>query len=74
MTLLPPASAFPLCSRCRVDQLAQEEARCLETAARARIASADYEQDGSVASMSEPEKEMLLYEAIKQVGRPKCFI
>jgi hypothetical protein len=74
MALLPPASPFPLCSRCRVDQQAQEEARCLETTARARIASADYEQGGGVASMSEPEKEMLLYEAIKQVGRLKCFV
>lgn len=67
MALLPPAAAFPACA-CRVDQLAEQEARCLETAALARISSGEYGVDArSIKYMTDREQEILLVEAIKQV-------
>lgn len=79
MALLPPAAPFPACA-CRVDRLAAQEARSLEAAALARIASGEYLEAASLQAMGEREQELLLFEAIKQVRsretqRPgACFV
>ncbi|GAQ90132.1 hypothetical protein KFL_006040040 [Klebsormidium nitens] len=65
MALLPPTAPFPACA-CRVDRLAEEEARCLESAALARITAGEYVDTRFIKNMTEREQEILLVEAIKQ--------